>query len=382
MKILILSGVFPPEIGGPARFLEKFIEDIIQAGFSVSVLTYGQKDKERSFPVYRLSKKIPYLLRSFLFLAFAFFLAVRCDLIYNQDLYGAGWTSYWIKKFLKKKLITRFVGDSAWEKAYSQGLVKENVLEFQRKKYALKIEKLKEKRKRILMASDRIIVVSNFLKEVCLALGLAESKIKVIYNSVDFVQTDLPAKKELRKNLGLSGKIVLTSARLVSWKGMDMLIEIMPELIQRHEEIKLIILGEGPKMNQLKNLVRKLDLKNRVFLLGRVSQSEVIKYLKAADLFVLNTYYEGMSHTLLEAMKVGVPIITTPAGGNLEIIKNNETGILVEYDNKKEWIKAIGFVLNHPAEAEEYVQKAKNDLKRFSWENLVKQTIQVFRSLN
>ena len=88
-----------------------------------------------------------------------------------------------------------------------------------------------------------------------------------------------------------------------------------------------------------------------------------------------------MSHVLLEAMKIGAPIITTKAGGNPETIKHGQTGLLVDYRNKGQWIEVISQILDNPDLAERLVKQAKEDLERFSWPKLVQETIEVFRSL-
>ena len=89
-----------------------------------------------------------------------------------------------------------------------------------------------------------------------------------------------------------------------------------------------------------------------------------------------------MSHVLLEAMKVGAPIITTKAGGNPETIKDQETGLLVDYQNKEQWLEAINLILDNPDLAEKLVNQAKEDLKRFNWDDLVNKTINVFQSID
>jgi len=80
-------------------------------------------------------------------------------------------------------------------------------------------------------------------------------------------------------------------------------------------------------------------------------------------------------------MKVGTPIITTRAGGNPETIKDKETGLLVDYRNKEQWIEAINNILDNQDLAEKLVKQAKNDLKRFDWNNLVKETVNIFEKL-
>ena len=215
---------------------------------------------------------------------------------------------------------------------------------------------------------------------------MPKEKIKVIYNSVDFLKI-----KPLEPNYGGStsivgsdphgGRTLVTIARLVPWKGVDMLIEIMPDLIKKYGQINLVVVGQGPELENLKQLTQNLGLKDYVYFAGQANRQEVNDYLAAADLFVLNTNYEGMSHLLLEAMKIGAPIITTFAGGNPETIKDKETGLLVDYNNKKEWLEAINYLLDNPEKRKELAAKAKDDLKRFNWDNLVKETVNIFKNL-
>ena len=178
--------------------------------------------------------------------------------------------------------------------------------------------------------------------------------------------------------MGFTGKILLTIARLTPWKGIDMLIELMPELVKRYGQIKLVIVGQGPELKNLKRLTQGLKMGNNVNFVGRANRQEVNDYLFVSDLFLLNTNYEGMSHVLLEAMKAGLPIITTPAGGNPETIKDGQTGLLAEYMDKRQWLEAIDKILNEPGLKDRLIQNAKDDLKRFSWDNLVKETIEIF----
>ena len=212
-------------------------------------------------------------------------------------------------------------------------------------------------------------------------IGIPEEKIKVIYNSIDFLDIENNLKVDLKKELNISGKVILTNARLTPWKGVDMLIKIMPHLIKKYENIKFIIISEGPEKENLEKLTIDLDVKEYIFFAGRVSRELVVEYLKISDVFVLNTNYEGMSHCILEAMKVGTPVITTKAGGNPETIKHNQTGLLVDYRDKKQWMEAINLILDDSELADKLIKHAKEDLKRFNWDNLVKETISVFEGI-
>lgn len=383
-KILILTGVFPPDIGGPATQLDALAKELIRHGYKIKVLTFGESDnKLYPYPVKRISNRWPSFLKSFFYLINGLFCALQVDIIYNQDLYTAGLTALMIKKIWRKPLVTRFVGDSAWEIATARGWITDDIITFQKKRYARFIERRKKIRKAILLNSDCIIVVSYFLKELALKIGLAEEKIKIIYNSVDFIDVDLnfKTKDDLKRQLGFDGLMLLTIARLTPWKGVDTLIEIMPDLIKKYGKINLVVVGAGTELDRLKRLAQKLNVVEKVFFQGQLPRQGISEHLAAADSFLLNTNYEGMSHTILEAMKASVPVITTKIGGNPETITNKQTGLLVAYRDKKQWLEAICWLLDHPDAARRLAQQAQQDLKRFSWPNLIEATVNVFQDL-
>jgi len=382
-RILILTGVFLKTVGGPPTILKALNKELIKKGYKITVLTFGKKIETKEYPysVKAVCDKWPSFIKSFLFLIKGLILSLKSDIIYNQDLYTPGFTGLIIKKILKKKLVTRFVGDSAWEIALNRGETTDDIMDFQINKYSKIVERRKKTRKKILENSDKVIVVSNFLKKLAMKIGVQEERIKVIYNSIDFLDIIGDSKVDLKKELNITDKVILTNARLTPWKGVDMLIKIMPQLIKKYEKIRFIIISEGPERKNLEKLAVDLDVEEHVFFAGRVSRELVVEYLKISDVFVLNTNYEGMSHVLLEAMKVGVPIITTKAGGNPETIKDKETGLLIDYRDKEQWIRNIELVLDNPELSERLVNNAKEDLKRFNWDNLVQETIKIFEEI-
>ncbi|MBU2472447.1 hypothetical protein KKE74_00245, partial [Patescibacteria group bacterium] len=109
-RILILTGVFLEGVGGPPTLLKELNKDLIERSYRVTVLTFGKKNeaKKYPYPVKVVSDKWPSFLKSFLYLIKGFWLALKSDIIYNQDLYTAGLTALLIKRFLGKKLVTRF----------------------------------------------------------------------------------------------------------------------------------------------------------------------------------------------------------------------------------------------------------------------------------
>ncbi|MBU1159549.1 glycosyltransferase family 4 protein, partial [Patescibacteria group bacterium] len=215
--------------------------------------------------------------------------------------------------------------------------------------------------------SDKIIVPSQYLKRIIMIWGVPEDKINVVYNSFNIPV--LPDK------LNLTGFNIISVGRPVPWKGFGALIEIMPEVIKEIPDAKLYIIGSGPQREALKLQITNYKLQNNVFLFGQLSHDFVLQYLRAGDIFVLNTGYEGFSHLILEAMAMEIPVLTTNIGGNPEIIQSRENGILIEYNNKEELRQAIIGLYKNPELRKKITENAKIKVKEFSKEKMIKETV-------
>jgi glycosyltransferase involved in cell wall biosynthesis len=97
----------------------------------------------------------------------------------------------------------------------------------------------------------------------------------------------------------------------------------------RGEETTLVIAGSGPEEQALKTYAETVGVQDQVRFVGALTQDALFAVIKAADVFVLNTAYEGLSHQLLEVMSIGTPVVTTPVGGNRELITDGVEGLLV-----------------------------------------------------
>jgi len=394
MKVLILTGIFPPDIGGPATQLGYLIPDLMKRGFKISVLTFGNSERSSdlprevgapAYPVKKISKKIPQPWRNILYILKALKMSFGFQAVYVWDLYTAGFSGFLIKKlFPKKKFIVRFAGDSAWEKARGEEKISENLTQFIEKKYSFSIEFRKGLRKKIMTSADAVVAVSYFLEGVAEKIGVKKERLKMIYNSVDFLFEN---KEEALRKPGafakpdFKGINLISASRLVPWKGQKILIEIMPYLIERHKNIRLWIIGDGPEFSNLKSQISNLKVEKNVFLLGRISHQELFEYMRAGDIFLLNTDYEGLSHQILEAFYLGIPVITTSVCSNSELIENEKSGFLVGYNNKEEFKRTISSLIENPELKALFVKNAKTKLANFKWERLVEETAALLRSL-
>ncbi len=388
MKLLIATGIYPPDIGGPATILKALADSLIGLGISVKIITYSEKTevvKDNEIKIYKINKKRFFLRRYFRYLYRFSKLAKWADLVYVTDTYSVGYFAYLLKKFLNIKYIVRFAGDSAWEMSVANGWTNDYIVDFQKKIYSKKIEKLKNRRKKILLNANKVIAVSNFLADIAEAIGVAKDKIEVIYNSIDFLEDpiNLVRKTEnIKFKYGRNAKIIVTACRLTPWKGVAGIIKILPELKNRIGNVNLLVLGDGQELENLKSSAFNSGVKDEVIFLGKIKHQDIISYFKAADLFILNTNYEGLSHTILEAMKSEVPIITTNIGGNPEVITDGKEGMLINYDDQKGMFDSAVKILSDKQFSESLTNQAKEKLKVFNWKDGMEKTLELLKKVS
>ena len=381
-KILIATGIFPPDIGGPATYSKTLLEKLPEREFEIKLVSYGEsKDSTNKFFI---SRNQNIVFRYFKFFWKVFRLMPWADIVYVQGPVSEGLPSFVAAKLRGKKYFLKVVGDYAWEQFQSnQKSIKSKVPgfispdEFQNLRFDFKTELRRKIQKMVAKGALEIITPSEYLKNIVEKWGVKRDKIKVIYNSVKKIELDLE-KSEAKRKLNLEGDIILSAGRLVPWKGFDILIDLMSELEKTAPNLKLLIAGEGPEKDNLQLEIKNYELEEKIILLGKVEQGRLWEYLRAADMFVLNTGYEGLSHILIEAMMIGAPIITTDVGGNGELIKNNRSGILVEYNNRESIKTAILKLLRERDYGDELASNAKKDLEKFSQEQMLDKISEYF----
>jgi len=231
----------------------------------------------------------------------------------------------------------------------------------------------------VLRNAQAIIVPGVFLKKLVCSWGIESDKVHVIQNAAPELSV-VNNQELLRGILQFDGELIVTVARLVPWKGIQTLIELMPKILLKFPKSKLLIIGGGPDEKKLDYLIGKLELYDSVSMTGRLEHDVTLRYLEAGDVFVLNSMYEGLSHLILEAMVVGTPIVTTKSGGNPEVIKHEKNGLLVSYDRKDELYSALTKILTDKAGAKKLSERARLDVQLYSKEKAVKMIMSVLKT--
>lgn len=371
MKILITTGIFPPDIGGPATYVCNISDEFVARGHEVKVITYSDKavPDDESYEICRVIRSKNLFWRYFKYWMATIKRAWWADVIYVQDPVSAGLPVVMANIFWRKKIILKIVGDFAWEQAQNQYDLRDSLDVFQHQKYDSRIEFWRRVEHFVAKKAFFIITPSNYLKRVVRCWGIDDEKIKVIYNSFEkpaqVDEVDMP-----------DGDIILTAGRLVAWKGVDTLIQIMPDLLNENSKFKLMVVGDGPEKKNLENMARGLGLERKVIFKGQQPRERLLGYLKKSYLFILNSSYEGLSHLILEAIWSGIPIAVSRVGGNPELIQDGKNGILFDYNNKKDITNAI-LKINKEIIAAGNMRLSDD----FSFSRMIDSTINIFKSV-
>lgn len=207
------------------------------------------------------------------------------------------------------------------------------------------------------------IAVSRTIKNQLSRLGISKEKVSVIfpaYNSGLVRQTNSRLE---------NGFIFGSAGRLEKVKGFDILIRAFSLIANQCSLARLIIYGEGSQRHNLENLVRKLNLGDRVFLPGYVPPEELYRDI---HIFVSSSIAEGFSITLLNAARLGIPCICTSAGGQVEIIEHQKTGLVVAPGDADALAEAMLFACKNYEAVLKLARKAKLFTEeQFSPEKLV-----------
>ena len=366
--ILIITGLFPPEIGGPATYSKILLEDLPARGFEVKILPFS------------LVRKYPPIIRHLIF-SWQVWQQVRgVDVIYAMDPVSVGLPVMLACFFGRRSYWLKIVGDYAWEQGCQRAGVEDSLDVFSTRRggYGWLVRVLKIVQTLVVSRAKRIVVPSFYLKKIVGNWGVDTEKIDVIYNAFEGKNLALNKIAE-RTTLGLNNEIIVSVGRLVPWKGFTTLIEAMPRILIKHPEAKLLIIGDGPEEKTLREKIEQAELGSVVKLLGRLTQTELFKYVVAADVFILNTAYEGFSHQLLEVMSLKTPVVTTRIGGNPELISDGETGLLFEYNNREELIEAVEKILTNKNLASTLSNQAHGVAKSFTRTRMVDGLVDLFK---
>ena len=134
-------------------------------------------------------------------------------------------------------------------------------------------------------------------------------------------------------------QVIITASRLVPQKRIDLIVKVFSEFHKIHPNHKLFIYGEGPERERLQLLIKELELTNSVKMPGVIQN--LWEKMKVAEMFVMSSEFEGMSNSMLEALALGLPCISTKVSGAIDVIKDGKNGLLVDINDRNALLEAM-----------------------------------------
>lgn len=328
-KVLILTSIYPPDSGGPAIFAENFSAWLSKKGVQNEIISYSLIERQ--------SENISFItIQRFRIVAFLKYILKIIQKSSKDTLIianGVFVETYIANKFRPIPYVTKVPGDLIWEISKNRGWTQKNIDEFQNESLKIFTWILRKLQNRALQNAKQVIVPSFQLQKLCKIWGVEDPRLSVIFNSVD-------SNKFFRDDSKQKEFDLITVCRLVPWKGLEELINIVDR-----SSYSLAIVGDGPLRQKLQSLVTGQKSKIRFF--GNLSNSEISNLLNKSRIFVLNSSYEATSYAIIEAKMCGIPVIAQRTDGAAILIRDKVDGLLYSSSIESELSSTLELALNH-----------------------------------
>lgn len=341
----VLTGIYPPDTGGPAKFAETFSSFRSRFNLRTNVITYtnsgSYKSASATGTVYGTSRKLPLATRY-----------LRTMFLLNKEINSGSvilangcFLEIAILGFIRKfNYVVKIPGDIVWERARNNSITSQDIISFQRAKMPLKYKIFRMLFSRSVKNAALVLVPSAQLRDLAIEWGAPESLVVIIHNSVTIpIEPIIPAKCEYD---------FATVSRLVPWKGIDQIIENVCG-----QGYKLQIIGDGPERERLENL--SIKYKGLVHFHGNISAGDVGQLLRNSKYFILNSSFEATSYALLEAMSLGLVPVANFGTGSQEIIHQGVNGYLCGDPESLDLRQAVRMLATNPIKSEELGMEAR-----------------------
>ena len=321
MRVVVVSGIWPPDVGGPASHAPEVADFLLERGHHVEVVTTAWAPPEqRAYRVSAVPRSLPPGVRHLRGAALVHHRSRSADAIYTTGMFGrsfAGATA------ARRPYVIKLTADPAFERARRRGVVAGDVDAFQGRA-GLRVGLLRLARDVELRRAAHVFCPSEYLRALAVSWGVPPHRVSVLPNPAPSVP-ELGRRDELRQRLGMNGRALAFAGRLSVQKSLEVALEALVSL----DGVTLDIAGEGDQRDMLERRARDLGVDTRVRFLGALPRERVLELFRAADAAILSSTWENFPHTVVEALAVGTPVIATDVGGVAEVVHDGENGLLV-----------------------------------------------------
>jgi glycosyltransferase involved in cell wall biosynthesis len=331
VRVLVVSGIWPPDAGGPASHAPEACEYLVRAGHEVEVVTTAAAPPAATgYPVHWVSRALPPGARHLRVAAIVRSRARACDVVYSTGMEGRSALGALLAR---RPLVQRLPSDPAFERAHWLGLTRAPLDRFAQER-GLRIGALRWARNREVARAARIVCPSAWLRELVVAWGVEPGRVEVLPHALSV--PPLGDRDELRRRHGFDGRTLVLAGRLVPQKAL----EVALRAVRLEEGVSLVVAGDGPERERAEALARSIGSNAR--FVGAQPRETVFELFRAADAAVLSSSWESFGLVVAEALSVGTPVIATAVGGIVEVLEDGVNGLLVPPNDPGALGAAIG----------------------------------------
>jgi glycosyltransferase involved in cell wall biosynthesis len=317
VRVLVVSGIWPPDVGGPATHAPEIADGLRVRGHHVEIVTTASAPPApRAYPVHHVSRTLPPGVRHAAVSALVARHARQADVVYAASMLGRSSVGTILSR---TPLVIKVGGDPAFERSLRRGLFGGTLADFQYAALGRRASALRRWRTVAVRRAAHVFCPSEFLRGIVLSWGLPPERVSVLPNATPRLP-ELEARDELRRRFGIDGPALAFAGRLTQAKALDVALDALDQL----DGVSLLLAGDGEERARL-----AARANGRARFLGALPRERVLELFAAADAAVLSSAWENFPHTLVEALAVGTPVIATSVGGVPEIVTDGENGLLV-----------------------------------------------------
>ena len=338
MKVVIASGIWPPDVGGPATHSPELAGYLASRGHDVVALTTASAPPPpEGYPVRWVPRSRPPGFRHAEYALRLAMLSRRADVVYVNSVLTRGAVGS------RAPAVAKLTDDPAYERSRRLGLFAGDLDAFQRYRGGLRVRALRLMRDVALRRTARVLCPSRYLGELAVAWGVDRDRVTVLENATPELGM-LPSREEARARLGIDGPLLAFAGRLGPAKALDVALRALA----RVNGVSLVLAGDGQERASLEALTAELGLADRVRFAGPVPRAEVLCLYRAADAALLSSAGENFPHSVVEALAVGTPVISTAVGGVAEVVEDGVNGLLVPAGDVERLAAAIERLTSDP----------------------------------
>jgi glycosyltransferase involved in cell wall biosynthesis len=341
VKAVVVSGLWPPDVGGPASHAPEVCDWLFQHGHDVTVVTFADRaPRPRPYPVHWVSRRLPPGARHLHAASLVARLGRKADVVYSIAMLGRTSAA---ATLAGTPHVIKLTTDPVFERSLHWRLTDADLAAFQRRTGVV-IGALRRVRDTALAHASRVLLASRALHDLALSWGVPEEKTELLPNPIAAPER-LPAGDAVRQRLGVEGPLVVYAGRLVPQKSVD----IALDAVRWNPEATVLVAGEGPEREALERYARGIGLDGHARFIGPQPRETVFELLRAADAAILSSSWENFPHVAVESLSVGTPVIATAAGGVPEIVRDDWNGLLVPVGDGEALGGALGRYLDDDA---------------------------------